>query len=494
MLSVDGLLTRTSRVAPDEDSDPLIRAIAAAPAREPPANAASASTLAPAAGDYEIVRQIGQGGMATVFEGVHRRTRQRVAIKMLRSELSRQREVVGRFFNEARAVRLIHHPSVIEIFEVAQLPDGAAYMVMELLDGETLSAHLRRAGRLGAAALPLVREVAAAVAQAHERRIIHRDLKPDNIMLVPAAAGLRVKVLDFGIAKIAQDAELAPGMGVRTRTGTVFGTPLYMSPEQCRGDGGVGAPTDVYAMGVMLHQLVAGRPPFWANAIGELLVMQIADPPPPLSTVVPDVDPALERLTLSMLDKQPERRPTMRAVLRTLDHLIAGADPARFSTPTMILSSGPVRLGKRARIVRVATAAALLALAVGAGVWMTRSRRRTAVPAPSPRTTATVATRGAPIPTPPPRPAETIVWLIKSEPTHAEVVRVTDGKLLGRTPWYVAQPATDGTVEVVVRKPGYVEQRATLDRAADDTLHLRLERARRPRAAKEEDLEVQPLQ
>jgi hypothetical protein len=247
-------------------------------------------------------------------------------------------------------------------------------------------------------------------------------------------------------------------------------------------------------MGVMLHQLVAGRPPFWANAIGELLVMQISDPPPPLSTVASGVDPALERLTLSMLEKQPDRRPTMLAVLRTLDHLIAGADSTRFSAPTMILSSGPVRLGRRSRVVRVATAAALLALAVGAVVWMTRSRPRTAAPAPSPPKRAAVATSSAPTPTPSPRAAETIVWLIKSEPTHAEVVRVADGELLGRTPWYVAQPAASGTVEVVVRKPGYVEQHATLDRAADDTLHLRLERVRRPRAQQEEDLEVQPLQ
>ena len=477
----------------DDEDDLLIRAVASAPARQPPKATTAAPTLTSPAGEYEITGQLGQGGMATVFAGVHRRTRQRVAIKFLRTELSRQRDVVARFFNEAYAVRHIRHPSVVEIFEVAQVPDGVAYIVMEFLDGETLSAHLRRAGRLGVAALPIVREVAAAVAQAHECRIVHRDLKPDNVMLVPTATALRVKVLDFGIAKIAHDAELAPGMGVRTRTGTVLGTPLYMSPEQCRGDGGVGAPTDVYAMGAMLHQLVAGTPPFNASGIGELLLLQVSAPPPPLSHLVPGVDPSLEQLTLSMLEKEPQRRPTMHVVLRALDRLIAGNVPATAAAPTLILSSGPLRDSLRVRASRIVIAG-LTASLLGGGVVMTlRARHSSAVSAIAPSSEKPTAVLRSAVQHGPADAPKTIVWLIKSEPAHASVVRSDDGKLLGRTPWYVEQPAATGTLDVVVRKRGYAEQRATLDSAADSTFHLKLAPTHGARIHQEDDLDVQPL-
>ncbi|MGZ3443448.1 MAG: serine/threonine-protein kinase, partial [Polyangia bacterium] len=129
-------------------------------------------------GAYRIVGKLGQGGMGAVFAAVHAETQQRVAIKMLLPQLSQQPEVVRRFFNEARAVGLIGLPSVVEVYDVGVLPEGAAYMVMELLDGETLGSHLKRQGRLGAAALPIVRDIAAALVQAHARQIIHRDLKP----------------------------------------------------------------------------------------------------------------------------------------------------------------------------------------------------------------------------------------------------------------------------------------------------------------------------
>ena len=454
-------------------------------------------------GAYDLVRQLGEGGMGAVFEGVHRQSGRRVAIKMLLPALSQQPDVVGRFFNEARAVSLIRHPSVIEIFEVAQLPDGSAYMVMELLQGETLAAHLRQCGRLGVSALPIVREIAVALVVAHQKRIIHRDLKPDNVMLVPAPTGLRVKVLDFGIAKIAEDAELAgAGRGVRTKTGMVFGTPAYMSPEQCRGSGGVGAPTDVYAMGAMLHQLIAGQPPFVAAGVGEVLAMQIYEPPPPLSSLVPDVDPALERLTSSMLDKEPERRPSMAAVLRAIDGLLGAVDvqpvPGKptvlMSSPRMTILSPPSRRARWWLAVGGATA-----LAAGATlVTLLRQHHEAPTPTiaaePAPPPVATAAAAAA---TPPAGPARTVLWLVKSEPTHADVVRVSDGRILGQTPWYVEQPSSHGTVDVIVRKSGWNDQHATLDGAANTTLHVRLDRrattGHRARGPREDELDVKPL-
>jgi eukaryotic-like serine/threonine-protein kinase len=452
-------------------------------------------------GDYRIVGKLGQGGMGAVFEAVHQQTQQRVAIKMLLPVLSQQPEVVGRFFNEARAVGMIGHPSIIEVFDVGKLPDGAAYMVMEFLDGETLGAHLKRRGPLGPAALPIVRDIAAALVQAHAKQIIHRDLKPENVMVMEApGGGLRVKVLDFGIAKIAQDAELAAGMGVRTKTGTVLGTPTYMSPEQCLGSK-VGAPTDVYALGAMMYQLIAGYPPFVGTGIGEVLAMHILDAPPPLSRWVPGIDPALEGLTLHMLDKKAENRPTMVAVSRAITQLIGGERPsaktvipATSTAATQLSLGAPLSPSRRGR---------WLALGVGgvvaaATVALVLSRTHTSSPI-VPAATVPAATTQAP---PAARSAsvESILWLVKSEPTHADVVRFGDGVVLGRTPWYTEQPRGSGTVEVIVRRSGFADERVTLDRGANTSLHVRLtrrasttKRAPAKHAAEEDELDVKPL-
>jgi serine/threonine protein kinase len=463
-------------------------------------------------GAYEVVRKLGQGGMGAVFEGTHKETRKRVAIKMLLPHLSKQPDVVRRFFNEARAASLIGHAAVVEVFDTGTLPDGAAYLVMEFLDGETLGAYLKQRGRLGNEALPIARDIAAALVMAHQKKIIHRDLKPENVMVLGSPTGLRIKVLDFGIAKIAQDAELAAGMGVRTRTGTVLGTPMYMSPEQCLGSKDVGAPTDVYALGAMLHQLVSGKPPFVGSNVGEMLAMQIYDAPTPLSQRVPGVAPALEKLTLTMLDKKPENRPTMAAVLRTLEQLIAGEEVLGQSPTveaqapsTLSPTAGSSSTMQPARHSRVWLGAAAAAL-VGVGVIVMLATRRphvTTTTTPKPLSSGEPAHATAPAPSGAPpstaRPhAGTVLWLVKSEPPRADVVRLSDGALLGKTPWYIEQPSGQGNVEVIVRKSGFVDQHATLDRGADSTLHVQLERRpstgrKAKNAAQEDDLEVKPL-
>jgi serine/threonine-protein kinase len=184
-------------------------------------------------GSYQIVRQIGEGGMGAVYLGMHSILGRPAAIKVLLPELSQQRDIVGRLFNEARAATAIRHPGIVEVYDFGFLPDGSAYIAMEFLEGETLASRLRRQGRLSVAvAIQCGRQIAAALHAAHGKGITHRDLKPDNVFLVAdPEIGERVKLLDFGIAKLtAED----PG-GTHTRTGMVMGTPVYMSPEQCRG-------------------------------------------------------------------------------------------------------------------------------------------------------------------------------------------------------------------------------------------------------------------
>jgi serine/threonine protein kinase len=294
-------------------------------------------------GSYRIVDKLGEGGMGAVYLAEHQRISRRAAIKVLRPELAHREMLVERFFTEARATSLIRHPGIVEVFDCA-VEEGCVYIVMEFLEGEPLSGHLRRLGpRLEngyLAAVRIAEEIASAVAAAHAQQIVHRDLKPDNVFLARSAAGqVSVKILDFGIAKLVAGEQLH-----QTSTGAMLGTPIYMSPEQCRGAGKVDARTDVYALGCILHELVSGHPPFLKEGAGELISAHLNEAPAPLSTVAPAVPPALEALVLSMLAKAPEERPA--TMLEVAARLRALRDPALDGQPLPI--SPPAVTGRTA--------------------------------------------------------------------------------------------------------------------------------------------------
>ncbi|MCS6912591.1 MAG: serine/threonine protein kinase [Myxococcota bacterium] len=368
--------------------------------------------------NYRVVALRGQGGMGAVYEAVHEQLGRRAAIKVLLPELSRDQEMVGRFFNEARAVNIVGHPGIVNIYELGQLPNGMVYIIMEYLEGETLAARLEQLASCPLRdVLRLCRQVASALAAAHNKGIIHRDLKPDNIMIVrdpDMPGGERTKILDFGVAKVAE-AHAEP-TSLRTRTGIVMGTPRYMAPEQCRGAGGITDRADVYSLGVMLYQLLAGRPPFEAEALGDLLVQQIHEPPPPLRRLKPEVPEAVARLVHAMLAKNPAERPCMAQVAAELERLEGeavafgrGGEPSLPVTPSMFLHDadavpatprrappegqgpaeqradlpppGVLRQGRRAG--RALLALGLL-LVVGAGLYGLRLGMRPAPPPPAP--------------------------------------------------------------------------------------------------------------
>jgi eukaryotic-like serine/threonine-protein kinase len=270
------------------------------------------------AGNYRIVRQIGEGGMGAVFLAEHAILGRAAAIKVLHPELSQQREVVGRFFNEARAATSIRHPGIIEVYDFGYLPGGAAYIAMEFLEGESLATRLRRERRLAVgAALHIGRQIAAVLHAAHSKAITHRDLKPDNVFLVPdPEIGERVKLLDFGIAKLAsEDANKS-----RTRTGVVMGTPVYMSPEQCRGVGTLDHRSDLYSLGCMLYELIAGRPPFNSDSTGDIIAHHLYFQPEPLRHHECAVPEPFEALIMSLLAKDPAMRPaSAESVVAVLD-------------------------------------------------------------------------------------------------------------------------------------------------------------------------------
>ena len=244
----------------------------------------------------------------------HRYIARRAAIKFLLKELISSEEVFNRFFTEARAASLIEHPGIIEVQDCGVHTDGRAYMIMEFLNGESVRGYLERTGKMDKdreGALAISRQVAAALGAAHEQGIVHRDLKPDNIFLhIPSARPATdpvVKVLDFGIAKLIGGS----AAGTKTRTGNLLGTPLYMSPEQCRGSGSIDNRSDIYSLGCIMYELFCGTPPFVAEGLGDLIVAHVAQPPPD----PPGVTPAIRSALLACLTKDPNKRPQSMAEL-----------------------------------------------------------------------------------------------------------------------------------------------------------------------------------
>src|SRR5262249_51860696 len=200
-------------------------------------------------GNYQVVRKIGEGAMGVVYEAVHVSLKRRVVAKVLRPEFTQDPDLLARFFNEARTAAQLNHPGIVGVYDFGQAPDVGAYIIMELLEGESLSTRLARERPLPTALVAsLGRQMALAVGAAHRRGIVPRDLKPDNLSLVPdaeVAFATRVKVLDFGIAKLL---ESSASDSVKTRAGSILGTPSYMTPEQCHAQL-VDQRSDVYSLG-----------------------------------------------------------------------------------------------------------------------------------------------------------------------------------------------------------------------------------------------------
>ncbi|HTR53872.1 MAG TPA: serine/threonine-protein kinase [Kofleriaceae bacterium] len=285
-------------------------------------------------GAYRVLQQIGDGGMGSVWLAEHSMLGRRAAVKVLHPEFSANAAIVTRFFNEARAATAISDPGIVQIFDFGHHTDGSAYIVMELLEGEPLDKRLARRGPLAVEdALRLMRQVATSLAAAHARGIVHRDLKPENIFVVrdqEVAGGERAKILDFGIAKLVGDTT------VKTQTSAVMGTPTYMAPEQCRGAGQVDQRADVYALGCVLHALVTGFPPFYAEGAGEVIAMHLREPPKPPSARRAGIPRDVDELVLRCLAKDPAQRFASAGELAAaLGGLAGRVSMARMSAPAM---------------------------------------------------------------------------------------------------------------------------------------------------------------
>lgn len=260
-------------------------------------------------GKYRIDALHGSGGMGSVYRATQVNLERTVALKVVRGDFLKDAIVTERFKREALAVARLKHPHIVTVYDFGIVKEGGAYLVMEFLEGRTLRIEIQNRSKLPIGpAVDIMRQICSAVHAAHAEGIIHRDLKPDNIFLETTRDGsILVKILDFGVAKLRQNtADLSRGADL-TMSGMMLGTPIYMSPEQCQGEP-FDARADIYSLGCVFYEMVAGRPPFLGNSPSALIIKHASEAPKPPSVHVPTIPPGLENAIMKALEKNPEDR------------------------------------------------------------------------------------------------------------------------------------------------------------------------------------------
>ena len=356
-------------------------------------------------GNYRILSKIGTGGMGAVYLAEHPLIGKRVALKVIHRELAGNREVVQRFFQEARAVNTIGNEHIVEIHDFGATPEGDHFYIMEYLDGRTLASILAKETTLDVMrALHVGAQIAKALAAAHACGVIHRDLKPDNIMLMAKLGDPDfVKVLDFGLAKMME----ANASSVKTAYGVLLGTPQYMSPEACESKRDIDHRTDIYALGVLLFQMVTGVLPFDGETMGEVLVKQVTALPPAPRGLNPAIPPSVEQVLLRCLAKPVDGRfQTMMALRDALldpEAYLRGSPPI---APARSVAPGEAKVDARTMLMHAGAAQQKTRIAETAAAVDAQQRARlgsvptAAVPSGPPGQQRTVVAPGF---VPPPR-------------------------------------------------------------------------------------------
>ena len=303
------------------------------------------------AGRYRLEHPLGEGGMGTVWAATHTVTRRSVAMKFLKDSMRHRKDLRERFLREAAAASALKHPNVVEIIDVFDFAEGCPVMVMELLAGETLGAKLLRDERLSmeetaAVMLPVV----SAVGAAHALGIVHRDLKPDNLFLLEGSGEPRVKVLDFGIAKLSAERYLQEGPSpLLTESGSMLGTPCYMAPEQASGESPVDHRADIWSLGVILYECLSGVRPIEGENLPQVVARLMSAGIMPLERIAPELPPEVAGLVKSMLSREVGRRPaSLLEVSRTLGRFTNVRAP-EFATPSGHQAAPPPKTMESAR-------------------------------------------------------------------------------------------------------------------------------------------------
>ncbi len=440
-------------------------------------------------GRYRIESRLGQGGMGVVYGATHIVLGKPMALKVLRSKAAVDETIVHRFRQEAQAASSIGHPNIIKIHDFGSIPGGDPYIVMERLDGETLTERLKRGALSLEDTVKVASQIASALGAAHARGIIHRDLKPDNVFIVPSSGeDSSVKVLDFGVAKV-------HGTGsTLTKTGMVFGTPHYMSPEQSAGHP-VDARTDVYALGIMIYEMCTGSVPFQAETFMGVLTQHMFEAPiPPTERLPGDTEVAtLEPVVLRALAKRPaDRYPNMEELGFDLERIGMGQSISPMPMPAPRRSGGSMSL--RALVARppskktlwIAGLVVLLAFGAIAGGFFALVQSPSTSPSASKSQGATrppqlsaAASEGA--------GEKTLSRLrdaqaedevtgslvqIRSEPDTAMVL--IDGDIIGQTPLRLPKPHQGEEAVVELRRTGYKPESITLSFRSENMIQVQL--------------------
>lgn len=380
-------------------------------------------------GNYRLTKKLGEGGVGTVYEGEHVRLGRKMALKVLHPETA-SAEVIVRFYNEARAVNQIRHPNIVDVEDFVTAETGEHYLIMELLAGEDLRTLVTRTGLLNPAMVSTIGEqVASALAAIHSVGIVHRDIKPDNIFLVRKPDGSQIaKLIDFGIAKFLTSQE---GM---TREGMTLGTPEYMAPEQILTKGKPGPGADIYSLGMLMYECVAGAPAFTATTTAAILRGHISEPVvPPSHRRGEAIPPVLEAAILKCLEKEPKNRfhsgEELAAALRAdraVDLVTPRYEPNKARHKSRVLQSVPA-----------------FGMMAAAAVIHFLPHANAAPPAPADVVVA--------MPAPPPKPAApaTIDVALTTSPEGAELY--LGDRALGNSPQVVTIPMASAPITLTAR-------------------------------------------
>ncbi|HEY0481672.1 MAG TPA: serine/threonine-protein kinase [Kofleriaceae bacterium] len=419
-------------------------------------------------GRYLVTRKVGQGGMGAVYEATHTLIGKRVAVKVLLEKYARREAIVQRLEQEARLASSCQNEHIIDITDFGTTEDGRTFVVMEYLEGESLAECLARETRLPEQRiLQIASQATSALAAAHARGIVHRDIKPENLFLLRRKDQDFVKVVDFGISKSLRASDEAEEQPRLTQTGMVLGTPLYMSPEQARGDDELDARVDIYALGVIMYEAATGRVPFIGNNYLSVISQVLNEEPRSVRELRPEISEEFEAIVMRAMDKErTQRYASAGELLADIATLLD--DPSRSTERAKI--TGPRRkAGGRTRSpLKIAVWIALVAVVIAAvvttvvmlfgGSEVVKSRRAVVPPVTPP---PVVVDAAPPVEVDAAPEAETMEVTIRTEPPGAEIQ--VDGVDKGPSPVTLKLVVHDHFTEVVASAPDYNDKQITFN-------------------------------